>query len=91
MICLYFYEYSALDQSDAAFDAMTTGAWLGLESPFTSHDGAALSEVWQPSTGRYAFYNVGEKRLLSDTEYAATRLECLGCNADTTSLYLQAA
>ncbi len=91
MIFLYFYEYSAVDQADAALDAMTTGAWLGLEAPYRLPDGVVLSEIWQPATGKYSLYNVLEKRILSDPECAAVPLAFRGCNPDVTSSYQQAA
>jgi hypothetical protein len=91
MICLYFYEYSAVDQADAALDAMTTGAWLGVGAPYNSPDGVVLAEVWQPATGKYSLYNVAEKRILSDPECAAAPLAFHGRNADLTSSYQQAA
>ncbi len=51
------------------------GNWLpannGTETPFTARSGKVLLYVWQPSTGRHAYLDVGTDIVLSDDEALA--------------------
>lgn len=61
-----------LNESDAR---RAQGDWIpacgGTEVPFTARSGRRLLYVWQPSTGRHAYMDLGTDFILSDAEAAA--------------------
>lgn len=48
------------------------GNWViacgGTEKPFTTRTGRRLQYIWQPSTGRHAYLDLGTDMILSDAE-----------------------
>ncbi len=61
-----------LNESDAK---KAQGAWLpacgGTEVPFESRSGRRLLYVWQSTTGKHAYLDLGTDLILSDAEAAA--------------------
>jgi hypothetical protein len=48
------------------------GIWIpacgGTETPFMTRSGRRLQYLWQPSTGRHAYYDVDSDLILTDRE-----------------------
>jgi hypothetical protein len=48
------------------------GHWIpasgGTEKPFTTRTGKRLQYLWQPSTGKHAYYDVDSDIILTDDE-----------------------
>lgn len=64
---------SAPDELDLRRRRRQQGSWVpagGGERPFRTRSGRILQYVWQPSTGRHAYYDVYGDRILPDAEAA---------------------
>lgn len=52
------------------------GNWFpacdGTEKPFTTRTGKRLLYVWQPTTGKHAYLDLGSDMILTDEEAQAT-------------------
>lgn len=60
------------DRLAAAEYRRSQGNWIpaggGTEVPFTSRSGRRLQYVWQPSTGKHAYLDMGADMILSDDD-----------------------
>jgi hypothetical protein len=61
-----------IEQLEARATKANNGDWLvacgGTEVPFTTRNGRRLQYVWQPSTGKHAYLDMGSDFILSDEE-----------------------
>jgi hypothetical protein len=66
---------SVAEQLDLAQRRREQGNWVpaagGTEQPFRTRSGFCLLYVWQPSTGRHAYCDLGTDLILSDDEALA--------------------
>ena len=60
------------DRLNEAEQRKAQGNWViacgGAEKPFTTRTGRRLQYIWQPSTGRHAYLDLGTDLILSDAE-----------------------
>lgn len=60
------------DRLNEAEQRKAQGNWViacgGTEKPFTTRTGRRLQYIWQPSTGRHAYLDLGTDLILSDDE-----------------------
>lgn len=60
------------EELDERQRAREQGNWFpasgGTEEPFFTRTGRRLQYMWQPSTGRHAYYDVNTDLILSDEE-----------------------
>jgi hypothetical protein len=68
-------EKSVKDMLDEKDKKANDGPWMvansGTERPFISRSGKRLLYMWQPSTGKHAYYDMGADVFLTDEEAIA--------------------
>lgn len=56
----------------------SNGAWIpacgGTEKPFTARNGRRLQYMFQPSSGKHAYYDLDQDMFLSDSELKSAGL-----------------